>query len=69
MVTFPATRIERFQKEYWPLVKGSMRYGQAFHTYLGLEKLSTDKEWLDRLYQSDGETARKMIEERTDFHN
>lgn len=77
--SFPKSRIDRFEREYWSQVKGSMRYGQAFHSYLGLEKLSIDKYtdgniseekvWLDRLYNADDATAKKMIEEHTDFNN
>ena len=77
--SFPLTRVQRFEKEYWPEMKGSLRYGQAFYNYLGLEKLSIarytegkfsdEKIWLDRLYNADDATAKKMIEAHTDFNN
>lgn len=46
-----------------------LRLGQAFHQYFKLEKI-TDQEnkiFCDRLYESSGDEANKMIESITDY--
>lgn len=46
-----------------------MRLGQAFHTHFKLEKITNeeDKIFCDRLYEMDGDEARKMIHLITDY--
>lgn len=67
MLTFPRSTVDRFFLEFWsdPKKKGTLRMGQAFHQYMKLEKVSSEKDWCDRLYQLDGEEAKKMIASRT----
>jgi hypothetical protein len=45
-----------------------LRMGQAFHQHFKLEKITgDDKFWCDKLYEADGDKAKKMIEQITDY--
>ena len=67
--TIPVTQYDAFVNEVWPTLQHtSLRFGQAFHQYMKLEKITTEKEWCDRLYNTDKETATKMIESKLDYN-
>lgn len=65
---FSRSLIETFFKVYKldPQYRGQ-RIGQAFYNYFTLHKHTGDKHELDRLYEMDGEPARKWIEQHTDY--
>lgn len=46
-----------------------LRLGQAFHQHFKLDKITNEenKIFCDRLYEADGDEARKMIETITDY--
>lgn len=62
MIEFPLTRYTAFRKQFNP--DAGLRLGQAFHTYMQLDKCVQDKAFCDRLYNADETTARRMIESR-----
>ncbi len=63
-ITFTATEVNNFNKT--PR-NPNLRFGQAFHQYFKLEKISgQDKDWCDKLYNADTATAKKMVEKATD---
>lgn len=54
MITIPASTLNTFHTEYWYKMHPSLRYGQAFHQYLSLERIEErrpEKEWCDQLYE------------------
>ena len=65
MLSFSATQVEEFRKEYYDSTKyRGLRVGQAFHQYFKLEKITgSEKVWCDRLYQKSGEDAWNTIME------
>lgn len=68
-IMFPRSRVKQFNA-YWN--RGDYRHqrrGQAFFNHLNLHKCTQDKEFLDKLYEADGEEAIKIIESRTDYMN
>lgn len=62
-IRFSKSEVDRFTH-----TNPHLRYGQAFHQYMKLEKVTgSDKQFCDRLYnESDENVAKKMIESRTD---
>lgn len=59
------TLVDDFYKS-WKGVHG-LRLGQAFHQHFDLQKVtSKDKHLLDKLYQSDGDDAKGIIDSITD---
>lgn len=65
MLTFPKSAVERFRHRNLAL-----RYGQAFHQHMKLEKVvGADKAFCDKLYNADEAIARAMIASRIDHVN
>jgi hypothetical protein len=64
-LTFSKSVIQDFRHD-----NKTLRYGQAFHQWMKLEKIvnEVDKLFCDRLYNADDTTAKNMITSRTD-HN
>lgn len=60
-LTFPKSLTDRFRHN-----NKALRYGQAFHRFMRLEKLKfpADKAFCDKLYNADDETAKAMIASR-----
>lgn len=47
----------------------ALRWGQAFHQFMKLDRCTTDRSFCDRLYnETDEQKARDMVRSRTD-HN
>lgn len=76
-ISISKSEIDQFHRMYQDgkgaFVQGykykGMRMGQAFHTHFKLDKI-TDEEnkiFCDRLYEMDGDVARKTIESITDY--
>lgn len=67
-ITISKSEIERFCS-YRISNRNGLRLGQAFHQYFKLEKITNeeDKIFCDRLYEMDGDEARKAIESITDY--
>lgn len=64
MLTFSQTQVQEFHRS---LYNPALRWGQAFHQYFKLEKIKgADKDWCDKLYYADTQTAKSMVKERTD---
>lgn len=62
---FPKTQVVAFKHK-----NKALRYGQAFHQFMKLEKVTgQDKSFCDRLYQADEEKAKAMIASRTDYNS
>jgi len=63
---FPASRVKQFKAEIKSKGLNDLRYGQAFHNYMCLDKCTQDKDFLDALYYADQPTAVAMITAFTD---
>lgn len=65
MVTFPKSQVDSFVHR-----NKALRYGQAFHQFMHLDKIKNDadKAFCDRLYNATDEKAKAMIISRTDFN-
>lgn len=64
MIMFPISQVVRFKYKH-----KSLRYGQAFHNFMKLHKVTNpqDKEFCDRLWnERNDEKAKAMIISRTD---
>ena len=62
MVTFSRSVVDQFKH-----VNKNLRWGQAFHQFMKLDRCTTDKHFLDRLYnESDEGKAKAMVISRTD---
>lgn len=62
MLTFSASEVSKFRHD-----NKALRYGQAFHNYFKLHKITgADKHFCDKLWQVDEEKAKAMIKSRTD---
>lgn len=60
------TMVDNFYKS-WKKTYTGARLGQAFHQHFDLQKVtSKDKHLLDKLYQSDGDDAKGIIDSITD---
>ena len=68
MITFPSTQIALFKAQKYDKY---LRYGQAFHQYMKLEKITNllDKAFCDKLYNASNEVAKLLIASRTDINN
>ena len=66
MIMFSATQVATFVHR-----NKSLRYGQAFHQFMKLEKIvdDSDKRFCDRLYNAIDEVAKQMIASRLDKNN
>lgn len=64
--TLGRSEYERFCKMWKDGEYAHRRFGQAFHQHFKLEKMAPSRS-LDKLYQTDGEEARRMIFELFDF--
>jgi hypothetical protein len=45
----------------------NLRVGQAFYQFMALEKISSEKEFCDKLYELDGEKAWNFIYRYMDY--
>lgn len=63
MLMFPKSLVTKFVHR-----NKALRYGQAFHKFMKLEKCQQDKWFCDKLYNADETTAKNMIASRID-HN
>lgn len=63
-IRFSKSEVDRFTH-----TNPHLRYGQAFHQYMKLEKVTgSDKQFCDQLYnEPDEHAAKKMIESRIDY--
>lgn len=68
MMTFPKTRVTAFFIQYNAGKYPHQRLGQAFYTFMELHKVTSEKEWCDRLFNASSEDSSKMINSRMD-HN
>lgn len=66
-LSIPRSRVKEFQR-YFNDTSG-LRVGQAFHQFMQLEKVISDKTFCDRLYQADGDRAWSMILSLVDESN
>lgn len=64
MLTFSKSQVDSFRN-----TNPHLRWGQAFHQHFKLERCTQDREFCDKLYQADDETAKKMVEARLDRSN
>lgn len=66
MIMFQKSRVDAFRH-----LNKSLRWGQAFHGYMKLEKITDiqDKAFCDRLYYADNEKAKAMVRSRLDKEN
>lgn len=68
VMMFPLSRYNEFCKEWkegkWP----HQRFGQAFHNYMRLDKITSEKERLycDKLWEADNQKAVDLIDARID---
>lgn len=69
MLQFPYSQVKAFQQQFDPS-KG-LRWGQAFHQFLKLERVTFpgDLQFCNKLYNTDDNTARSMVESRIDYSN
>lgn len=65
--TIPATRVKQFQTHFKSTT--GLRVGQAFHQFMQLEKLTSHREFCERLYQADDDKAWAIILSITDHQN
>jgi len=63
MLMFPKSRVDAFRHR-----NTALRWGQAFYSYMKLEKCRQDRFFCDKLYNADEATARAMVASRID-HN
>lgn len=65
MLMFPLSVVNKFTH-----ANKSLRWGQAFHQYMKLEKCVQDKNFCDKLYnEPDNHKAINMVASRTDHNN
>ena len=65
LLTFSQSQVAKFKHG-----NKHLRWGQAFHQFMKLEKITNekDKAFCDRLYNEvDNDKARAMVTSRTDF--
>jgi hypothetical protein len=65
MIMFAATKVALFIH-----TNKALRYGQEFHQYMKLEKVSNplDKAYCDRIYYAEDSLAKGLIQSRTDLN-
>lgn len=64
MLTFPVSKVKQFKHN-----NKALRWGQAFHQFMKLEKCDQDKNFCDKLYNADEDVAKSMVASRTDHKN
>jgi len=66
-MSIPKSRFDAFR--YDPA--SGLRWGQAFHQYMGLEKVTSNanKEWADKLYYAKDNQAKNMVRKVLDESN
>ena len=65
---FDEARVADFYNRVWPIQKkGALRLGQAFHTFMNLDRCVQDKTWFDRLYYMADKDAKKFIEANVNY--
>lgn len=66
-ITIPKTRFDQFRFD----PNSGLRYGQAFHQFMGLEKITSNanREWCDKLYNANDNQARNMVKKVIDPNN
>lgn len=65
MIMFSKSMVETFSHR-----NKSLRWGQAFHQYMKLHKVTgQDKAFCDKLYNATDEIAKAMVASRTDKNN
>ncbi len=66
MLSFTKSCVDTFKH-----VNKSQRYGQAFYSYMKLDKVCErqDKDFCNRLYNADDAKAKAMIQSRIDQNN
>ena len=64
MLIFPNSRVSQFKH-----TDKNLRWGQAFHQFMQLEKCEQDREFCDMLYNASDEKAKNMVRERIDTTN
>ena len=60
MLRIPYSRYIEFMKER-QCASDSLRLGQAFHTYMELDKIQSDRDFCDLLYNADLSDAKKLL--------
>ena len=68
-IKFPISRILLFEEIWHQGAFPYLRKGQAFFNFMDLHKCTQDRDYLDKLYNVDDETASKMIEVMIDYTN
>jgi hypothetical protein len=61
MIYFPRTQVSHFVDSFNRGSFQGQRVGQAFYTFMKLEKIVSEKEFCDKLYELDGEKAWNFI--------
>lgn len=64
LLTFPKSTFDQFRH-----ANKNLRWGQAFHGFMKLDKCTQDKTFCDRLYNADEPTTKAMIQSRLDRSN
>lgn len=62
-LTFSRTEFKKFRHD-----NKLLRYGQQFHQYFKLEKITNpeDRVWCNKLYNASNDVAKDMVKERID---
>lgn len=61
MLTFPKSKVDTFVHR-----NSALRWGQAFHQYMKLDKCVQDKDFCDKLYYVEDKIAKAMVASRID---
>lgn len=64
--TIPKSRFDEFGRTKAKNLNG-LRWGQAFHQFMDLEKMTSQKEWCDKLYNAPVLKAKAMVLEVLDY--
>lgn len=64
MLTFSKSVVDAFVHQ-----NKALRWGQAFHQHMKLERCTQDKAFCDKLYNADDQTAKAMVASRLDREN
>ena len=66
-MTFPNSRVEDFKKSFQK--NQGLRIGQAFYTYMKLDKCQQDDEFCERIWNVDDKDVWGLIGPRIDYNN
>ncbi len=66
-LTFPITRVNDFKKSFDK--NAGLRIGQAFYTYMQLDKCFQDDGFCDRIWNIDDKHVWALIEPHIDYNN